>query len=238
MKPTIICHMLSSVDGRLLSDRWTLPFDGKTREELYEPYFELSQQEGADAWMVGRKTIQADNPTGTFPFEDHKPASEFKTHIGRRETERMCIVIDPKGKILYHSDRIDGDNIIAILGETVSDEYLAHLREKGISYLFAGVNGIDLETALETLYDQFGMHKIMLSGGGVINGEFLKARLIDELILMIYPGIDGLSTMPSIFEYCGDHVNDLPAEGQALEFLSIKLERDGIVTLRYRFHKL
>ncbi|MDD4413783.1 MAG: dihydrofolate reductase family protein [Oscillospiraceae bacterium] len=237
MKPKIICHMMSSVDGRLIGDRWSLPFDGKKRDDLYEPYFELSKEQNADGWMVGRSTIQTDNPVGTFDWENHKPTSEFKTFIGKRDSERMCIVIDPKGKILYHEDTLDGDNIVAILGETVSEEYLAMLRDKGISYLFAGLAGTELEIALDTLYTEFGMRKIMLSGGGIINGTFLVAGLIDELILMIYPGIDALSSAPSIFEYPGQP-GSFPAKSQALELLSTRTERDGIITLHYKFHKL
>ena len=29
MYPQIICHVMSSVDGRLLTNRWTEPFNGK-----------------------------------------------------------------------------------------------------------------------------------------------------------------------------------------------------------------
>ena len=47
MQPKVICHIMSSVDGRLLTDHWTLPFNGKTKNELlgiYEllPAFVLS----------------------------------------------------------------------------------------------------------------------------------------------------------------------------------------------------
>lgn len=228
---------MTSVDGRLIGDRWSLPFDGKTRDALYEPYFELSKEQNADGWMVGRKTIQADSPVGTFDWEDREPAQEFKPFAGKRDSERMCIVIDPKGKIRYHEETLDGDNIVTILGETVSEHYLALLRGMGISYIFAGAAGTDLESALETLYSEFGMRKILLSGGGVVNGTFLVAGLIDELILMIYPGIDSLTGAPSIFEYPGSP-GSFPARGQALELISTKTERDGIVTLHYKFHKL
>ena len=33
MKPHVICHMLSSVDGRILPDRWSPPFQA---DGLYE----------------------------------------------------------------------------------------------------------------------------------------------------------------------------------------------------------
>lgn len=235
MRPRIICHMLSSVDGRLIADRWSNPFDGKSKNEFYEQYEQISLDYKAQAWMVGRKTIQEDFPVGNFPYQNYEPARTFEPCIGKRETERFCIVVDPKGKIAYRQDTIDGDNIITILGETVSEEYLSQLREKGISYVFAGMMGNTIETALETLKSEFGIHELLLCGGGNINGNFLRNGMIDELSLMIYPGIDGLAGMPSIFEYIGAN-NDFPAQGQSLELLSSEVLANGVVWNRYKFH--
>ena len=64
----------------------------------------------------------------------------------------------------------------------------------------------------------------------------LAAGLIDELSLVIYPGIDGLASAPSIFEYLGGP-DARPARGQSLELLSMDNLGHGVVWLRYRFHK-
>lgn len=229
--------MMSSVDGRLIGNRWSHPFDGKKRDLLFEPYYEKSHNLNADAWMVGRKTIQNDFAIGTFSYEKYTPADELKTFIGKQETKRYCIVIDPKGKLAYEQDTLNGDNIIAILSETVSEEYLSFLRDKGISYVSGGLFGTDIQSAMEVLYNEFEISKILLSGGGILNGEFLKTWLIDELSLLIYPGIDALAGVPSIFEYNG-YRNELPAQGQALELLSTETLTDGIVWLRYKLHKI
>lgn len=89
---------------------------------------------------------------------------------------------------------------------------------------------------MEILGSDFGMTKILLEGGGIINGTFLKAKLIDELSLQIFPGIDGLSGMPSIFEYYGEK-DEQPAKGQTLELISCKQLEDGIIWLYYKIHK-
>lgn len=237
MKPKVICHMLSSVDGRLVADRFSKPFDGTNQEELYEPYYDIERELGPTAWMIGNNTIQVDNKVRIFDYENHAPAKEFKTFIGKRETEKTCIIFDSKGKIIYPADNINGDNVIAVLGETGSEEYLSHLRENGISYIFAGKDGYDLNIALETLNTEFGYNELLLDGGGTLNGKFLKAGVLDELSLLMYPGIDGLSGMPSIFEFKGQ-AGEFPAAGQALELLTVKELRDGIVWMHYKFHKL
>lgn len=34
MRPSIICHMISSIDGRIVPDRWTAPANGLERDTL------------------------------------------------------------------------------------------------------------------------------------------------------------------------------------------------------------
>ena len=50
MKPYVICHMVASVDGRILSSRWRPKGVGTG---LFERLHELL---GGDAWLVGRVT--------------------------------------------------------------------------------------------------------------------------------------------------------------------------------------
>ena len=75
-----------------------------------------------------------------------------------------------------------------------------------------------------------------MQGGGILNGALLAEGLIDELSLVVYPGIDGLSGVPSIFEYVGGKT-DHPAAGQSLQLLSAEQREHGIIWLRYGFQK-
>ena len=58
MRPTIVCHMMSSIDGRLNGDRWSEPFDGKNRDILFAPYYTISERLSPEAHMLGRNTVQ------------------------------------------------------------------------------------------------------------------------------------------------------------------------------------
>ncbi len=235
MRPKIICHMMSSVDGRLVTYRYTLPFDGKSMDDVSAQYFSISNELNGQAVMIGRKTVQENFMPKTFENNDYFPTENPTTFIGKRDAASTIIVIDPKGKIYY--ENTDNDNFIAILNEKVSDQYLSHLRNNGVSYVFAGPEGNDIAKAMDILGNDFGLNKILLEGGGFINGAFLKAGLIDELSLMLYPGVDGLAGMPAIFEYEGKE-NEQPAQGQALELISVKQLPDGIMWLYYKFHKV
>ena len=225
---------MSSVDGRLLPSRWTLPFDGTDPFRLFMEYAILGKSLETDAWMFGKKTA-AEAFSGRIEAKSESHSSAGKIHVGHRNSERLFITVDPDADILYTSDRLRGDNIVTILGTNASEDYLAMLEEKVISYIILS-DPMYLAEGMEALYNEFGVRRISLQGGGIIDGAMLAAGLLDELSLVIYPGIDGLSSSPSIFEYLGAD-NERPAYGQALELIASETLDNGIVWLRYRFHK-
>ena len=58
MKPKIICHIMSSVDGRLLNERWTPLYDGTPFGEAGKVYAEAGRALHTQAWMFGKNTLQ------------------------------------------------------------------------------------------------------------------------------------------------------------------------------------
>ena len=234
--PKIICHMMSSIDGRLLADRWTAPANGINAATLRSHYDQVASRFESDGWIVGRTTME--EIVGNNPPRVVEPtaAGLRATHIADRKGRNVAVAIDPHGKLHYGRDEAGGDHIIAVLSEAVSDDYLSELREDGVSYLFAGPGGSDLVGALEELGKAFGLKTLLLEGGGRINGSFLKAGLIDEISLLVYPGIDGLSGMPTIFEYAGGE-DEQPAVGQTLRHIATETLEGGMVWLRYRVEK-
>ena len=236
MRPKIICHMVASIDGRLRYQRWSKPALGINSDTLDGHYEQTANRMRADGWMVGRQTAQnmTDEAVPTKPKTI--PGDLRETHVADRKGRTLAVTVDPHGKVHYGGDNIEGDHVIAILGEQVSEEYLAELREDGVSYLFAGNDGHDMQAAMEILTNTFGIKTLLLEGGGKINGTFLKAGLIDEISVLIYPGIDGLAGVPSIFEYVGAR-DEKPADGQSLRHFSTETLEGGTVWIRYTVEK-
>ncbi|GHO80586.1 hypothetical protein KSD_83570 [Ktedonobacter sp. SOSP1-85] len=162
MHPKVICHMVSSIDGRLLVDRWTKPAAGIDGKRLNEYYNHIAQRFHADGWMVGRKTME-EYAKGTVR-EGEKPMIDLREpFIGNRNGRDVAVVIDLHGKLHYGQDHADGDHIIAVLGENISDDYLAELYHDGVSYLFTvskdnrgkDFQGGELQYAMNILGDTF-----------------------------------------------------------------------------------
>lgn len=236
MRPLIIYHMVTSIDGRLHPSRFTSAATGISAEVLLGHYEEVARRFGADGWIVGRKTmselIDARERPPDAVSADAVSAIIREPYLGDRNGRNLAITIDPLGHIHYGQDNIDGDHIVTVLGEQVSDAYLAELRADGVSYLFAGSNGGDLHGAMAQLAAIFGVKKLLLEGGGKINGAFFKHRLVDEFSTLIYPGVDGLAGVPSIVDYDGAD-GEHPGAGQSLRLIGCETLKGGMVWLHH-----
>ena len=109
---------------------------------------------------------------------------------------------------------------------------IAFLRERGISYLFAGkrANDVDLPLALEKLRTKFGVKKLMLEGGGETNGSFLREGLVDELSLLLTPVADGQPGEPALFDVEGAHHRKAMAK---LRLKSVRRAAADMLWIRY-----
>lgn len=236
LRPIVTCLMECSIDGRLDESRWSTMFD-KDGEGDPDVYYETRNKIDADAALLGRVTVQRHYARNIFKTDSHSMPLDLTPFRGIRTTQKMLAVFDSTGMLSYDTNVISGSTVIAVLGsKLVSEEYLCFLREKEVSYTFAGDDGRDLKAALSSLYNDFGLKHVLLAGGGLLNGSFLKAGLIDELDVVIYPGLDGLNGVNSIFEYKGDK-NEKPCLGQSLELLDVQKCRAGVVLLKYAFHR-
>lgn len=225
---------MSSVDGRLIDGRWTAPYEAE-HGDLLKVYASIGRELNTDAWMFGKNTLRAEFPY-KFGVTGHGINPDTPTvFVGERRSARMFIVADPEGDIYFTSPTLRGDNMLVIVGRNVTEEYLAHLRELGISYVIIS-DATNLREGLEAVGREFGIRCVSVQGGGILNGALLAEGLIDELSLVVYPGIDGLSGVPSIFEYMGK-MTEHPAKGQRLQLLSASGHEHGVMWMRYKFHK-
>ena len=191
MRPHVICHMMAAIDGRIVTGHWSDLGDGWNEYERTAATLE------ADAWMCGRVTMEAiaagvREVKGTVSRSARRPGGgpvrpERPDFVAPGARARYAVALDPSGRLIWEANEIDGDHIVAVLGEGVPDEYLAGLRDGGVSYLLvrtpadegADQGPLDLAAALEKLLGLFGIRTLLLEGGGRINGAMLRAGLID-----------------------------------------------------------
>lgn len=227
MKPYVICHMVASIDGRILHSRWRPP----TRDggDLFE---RLHTKIGGDAWLVGRVTGQEFAKAQVYDARADRTYPR-EAWLARRDADAYGVVLDANGKIAWGRSDIGGDPIVVALTEQVADAHLAGLRQDGVSYFFAGERELDLKAVLEFLHRELGVKRLLVEGGGNVNGEFLRAGLIDEISLAICPVVDGARGAPSVFD-SSESQADLRAPLADLSLESCEVLGRGAVWLRYR----
>jgi 2,5-diamino-6-(ribosylamino)-4(3H)-pyrimidinone 5'-phosphate reductase len=221
-RPYVICHMAPSIDGRIVTKRW------KIMAKLSAEYERTARTFGADAWMIGRISMEPYAGKARVPKRKVKQPIPRTDFIARRDAKSYAIALDPSGKLAWKSSSIDDEHVITVLTEKVSDDYLAFLRPKGVSYLFGGKRVVDLHMVLVKLRREFGIERLLLEGGGGINGSFLAADLIDELSILLAPIADGSVGTPTLFDAEGSA--DLP---RYMKLISCEKHGD-IVWLRYK----
>ncbi len=236
-RPRVICHMMASVDGRIVPGAWPELGGG------WDEYEKTGSTFGADAWLCGRITMEAFaagvRESGDVAGRDAGAAAGNVVpadFVAPGAKPSYAVAVDPGGRLRWESSDINGDHLVAILGERVPDEYLAGLRERGISYLLVRTrdeagHDIDLGAALEKLATTFGIRTLLLEGGGGINGSMLRDGLIDELSLLLAPVADGTVGAPSLLDV------DVPEPGQRARRLvleSVERRAEDVLWLRYR----
>lgn len=166
--------MLVSIDGRIVTRDWPLSPEGRGQYESVHASYE------ADGWICGRVTMEP------FAKQMRSEAEVAREHAGAAAREdfrapgdhgSFAFAIDPSGRLAWEANDIDGDHVVTILSERVSDEYLAFLRARWT---------------------------LMLEGGGRINGGMLSGGLIDEVSLLVAPVADGRMGTPALFDVDDD----------------------------------
>lgn len=232
-KPKVICHMTTTVDGRIITENWR----NETWASIYVPLFEKYHYEfESEAWILGRVSMEKDFSGGVQPdlIPSTKPI-ERKAFVGDSTAKTFAIAVDGKGKLGWNTNEVDGDHIIELLTESVSDEYLYYLQRRNISYIFAGQDELNFPLALHRLTETFPIKTLMLEGGGHLNGSFLNEGLIDELSLLIIPVADGMANTATLFEV-STKLFKHPAT--LMELQEIKQVEGGTLWIKYQINPL
>lgn len=228
-RPYVICHMLSSLDGKISGDF----MNGGTAAELGREYGALREKMEADAWLYGTTTTK-EFTGGARPVPEENFEAPEGDFVAEHLEEMYYISLDTQGGIGWESGTFRNRgraeaHVVEILTEAAPGSYRAYLRKRGVSYILAGEKELNCKLAMEKLYQLFHIEKVALCGGGVANWTFLQAGVIDELSLLLAPAADG-GNGASLFTQ-----NPFFAQGKPVGFTLKSVERIGKdgVYLRY-----
>lgn len=178
MKTTIFSQV--SIDGKLTLGK------GNSSKEMCQVLSEddfkfIHKFRGqVDGIMVGRKTVEIDNPFLTNRFEENK------NPVRIIPTATMNISLD--ANVL----KDDGKTIIVTTQQGVNQEKMDTInRMKNKKCIICGKEKVDFRELYRRLEDEFSIHSIMVEGGGKVNWNIIEEDLADQIILMQIPLIIG-----------------------------------------------
>lgn len=244
-RPYVVMQMSASIDGRIAFGPGLTMFDKHPAEELL-----------LDAGPIWEKVTEAIHtewhPQGTMMgsgtvISDHAPIRKLPTYSGDASalyddflpeevvaaTRHWSILVDGRGRGRsgYKATENPGGHMVHLVSRSVPVEYLAFLRQERISYLMGGEDHVDLAGALRKLYAKLGIRTMCLWGGGTLNGAMLRAGLIDEIHLILWPLLIGGCRTPSLAD-CDDLSSD--KQPSVLQLVSAQVQEGGYLWLHYK----
>ena len=236
-KPFVVCHMLVSLDGKIDGAFFQAP---QTAPAL-KAYGELRGHYGCAATLYGTATMlggYADGRVSAAETDGGAPDPGDWVNADGRAMGNFIVSLDPCGELAFPGPVLEkksrvAAHVVQALTRRAAPGYLAYLRRRGVSYVFAGDESFDCALLLEKLRTLFGIERLMVAGGGITNGSFLAEGLLDELSLVVAPVADG-GRAASVFETAPFHAAYPP---QAFSLLEARALDGGALWLRYRAQK-
>ena len=190
-------HMMQTMDGKATGNFWRKPDVWQGIKDYGKLIPNLNNQ----GFALGRVSMEAnsDEKPDLSKYKN-KEKLEYKDYIVPLEkgAKYYLASYDSKGTLGFKNNVInvnewlnDGSEllcqIIEVVTEKVSNEYLHYCRERGISYIICGKEKIDIKISLEKLKKLFKIDIMLLQGGPILDGAFIKEDLIDGISIIISP---------------------------------------------------
>ena len=203
----VIIHMYQSIDGKIDGEWDGLPGDRASGDYYDDQLFKISNTNANGSNTIVMYAAQGHQDLSKFSGD----GIEYTDWVPQIHSATWDVSFDRKGRAGWEKNYFDyagyKSRAIEVVTEQASKPYLAFLQFMEIPYLVCGHQDIDFEQALVKLRKYFGIKKMVLGGGALINGAFLKAGLVDQISLVVAPYISGNTVMKGTFDTLGQFVN-------------------------------
>ena len=238
-RPYIFCHMLTSLDGKIMGNYMSTPEGDAAGSVFYDLAFGKDRYYKHQGWLSGRVTTDdnftfykkpdLDEDAEIVPEGDY--VADFDENIHYVSIDPSGVLGWDKNYIIYQDTRA---HVIEVLTNKASNSYKDLLRKLGISYIIAGDTTLDYEVLLEKLKKLFNIELLMLGGGGVLNWSFIQEGLCDEVSVVMAASSDGSTKTPTLFMEKEGLSDDKPVH---FKLEDVKIMEGDSLWLRYKIKK-
>ena len=232
-RPYIFCHMMTSLDGKIMGNYMETPEGAAAGDVFYNFSFGKNPYYKHQGWLSGRITTDDNFTFYEKPDLDENAAKVPEGDYIAKKTDMYYVSIDPSGRLGWKSSTLTyidtTAHVIEVLTEKATNAYKAFLRRLGISYIIAGSDSLDYEQTLSKLKEQFGIENLML-GGAALNWSFIQAGMCDEVSVVIAAVADGSANTQTLFMTREGMSDDTPV---AFKLQEAKVMDGDSIWLRY-----
>lgn len=233
-RPYIFCHMMTSLDGKIMGSYMDTPEGGAAGEEFYNIAFGKAPYYRHQGWLSGRVTTDDNFTFYEKPELDEAAPAVPESDFIARKTDMYYVSVDPSGKLGWKSSTLTyadtKAHVLEVLTGKAGNAYKAFLRKLGISYITAGTDTLDYALAMQKLKELFGIETLMLGGGAVLNWSFIQAGMCDEVSVVIAAAADGSPAAQTLFMAREGLSGETPVR---FDLQSAEIRNGGSVWLRY-----
>ena len=183
MKPYTSLIMAVSLDGKISTrdgagPRFASEADGIRLREV---------RSHADAILVGAGTIIADDPT----FTEHGKYKDLRLQRGLAPNP-IKVVVSGSGSVpetaqMFHPN---GAPALVFTTKRIPPNRLASLQQVAEVHC-VGETTVNFRRVVEILGEEYQVKQLLIEGGGQVNFDLFRERLIDEVYLTLCPKIIG-----------------------------------------------
>jgi 2,5-diamino-6-(ribosylamino)-4(3H)-pyrimidinone 5'-phosphate reductase len=190
-RPYVLINVAATADGKLdtIEGRGAAISSPRDKERVDR------LRAATDAVMVGGHTLLGEDPKLTVKsttLQAERIARGWSPHpakvavVSRPDlrADAQFLTAGPARRILFTTTQ-------------ATAMQLAALRERGTEVYILGETRVDLPAALDTL-KELGVNHLLVEGGGTLNFELLRLRLVDEVQIYLAPLIFGGSRAPTL----------------------------------------
>ena len=173
-RPRIILSAAITVDGKIA----TRTGDSKLSSKKDKIRLHKLRSK-VDAILVGRNTVQCDDPRLTVRYVKGK--------------NPIRIILDSQGSISSSSKIIKTCKkiqTIIVVSKKISKKNLLRLQKLPLQVVILGEKKINIKKLMQYLSKQ-KINSVLVEGGGTVNWEFINNNLVDEAIITLTPYIVG-----------------------------------------------
>ncbi|MFA9289169.1 MAG: dihydrofolate reductase family protein [Weeksellaceae bacterium] len=231
-RPYITCHMMSTIEGKIASG---IAGVNLLDDNYFDLYTEIEHKIKPQAWMCGRVTSEMFVKEVGTPLPKTDIEINNEDFIVPHDGAQYFVTVDTKGLLRWEDDKLTLSDqpapnyIITVVTHKTPKEYLAHLQQNNISYIYAGENTVNFDQVFHKLFGKFNIQTLLLEGGGLLNGSIMEAGLIDEISLLVCPIVANRKDAPSTFERKAEMV-----DVKEYKLTEVKQMAKDTVWLRYK----